>query len=188
MGGNDPRTDAELIEACNRGGPDEAARAFEALYRRHRDFVLRVARRFTRDADLALDALQETFTYLLRKFPPPGEGLLLTARLQTLLYPVAKNCAISALRKTRRFPSDPDVAADDLPAPVGLYEAEPIDAALAALPVERREVLTLRFVDGLSLAEIAAALDVPLGTVKSRLHLAIKQLRDDPRINDLFPS
>ena len=112
---------------------------------------------------------------------------MLTARLQTLLYPVAKNCAITALRKARRFPAEPDVAADDLPAPTDLDMAEPIDAALAALPAERREVLTLRFVDDLSLAEIAAALEVPLGTVKSRLHLAIKQLRDDPKIKDLFP-
>jgi RNA polymerase sigma-70 factor (ECF subfamily) len=57
---------------------------------------------------------------------------------------------------------------------------------LASLSPERREVLTLRFVDDLSLAEIAAALDVPLGTVKSRLHLALKQLREDLRIKDLY--
>ncbi|HEX5047019.1 MAG TPA: sigma factor, partial [Gammaproteobacteria bacterium] len=91
MGGRDPRSDDELVAACNVGDADEATRAFEALYRRHRDFVLRVARRFTRDRELALDALQETFAYLLRKFPPAGSGLVLTARLQTLLYPVAKN-------------------------------------------------------------------------------------------------
>ena len=54
------------------------------------------------------------------------------------------------------------------------------------LSAERREVLTLRFVDDLSLAEIAAVLDVPLGTVKSRLHLAIRELREDRRIKDLF--
>jgi RNA polymerase sigma-70 factor (ECF subfamily) len=47
-------------------------------------------------------------------------------------------------------------------------------------------VLTLRFVDDLSLAEIAAALQVPLGTVKSRLHLAIKDLREDPRTKEFF--
>jgi RNA polymerase sigma-70 factor (ECF subfamily) len=47
-------------------------------------------------------------------------------------------------------------------------------------------VLTLRFVDDLTLAEIAVVLDIPLGTVKSRLHLAIRELRDDPRIKDLI--
>jgi RNA polymerase sigma-70 factor (ECF subfamily) len=185
---HDEPSDDELVETCNRGGADAAARAFEALYRRHRDFVLRVAMRFVHDRELALDALQETFTYLLRKFPPSGPGLVLTARLQTFLYPVAKHCAISALRKAGR-----DVGAqraewfDELPA-----EADPtpdtslIDAALAGLSPERREVLTLRFVDDLSLAEIADALGVPLGTVKSRLHLALKQLRENPQIKDLF--
>jgi RNA polymerase sigma-70 factor (ECF subfamily) len=73
---------------------------------------------------------------------------------------------------------------DELPAETPSDGA--IDAALAALSPERREVVTLRFVDDLSLAEIAAALDVPLGTVKSRLHLALKELREDSRIKDLF--
>ncbi|HLF12027.1 MAG TPA: sigma-70 family RNA polymerase sigma factor, partial [Gammaproteobacteria bacterium] len=65
-------------------------------------------------------------------------------------------------------------------------EVEPLDAVLAGLSAERREVLTLRFVDDLSLEEIAAALEIPLGTVKSRLHLAIRQLREDPKIKELF--
>jgi len=185
MGPIDRRSDEELVAICNVGDADEAARAFEALYRRHRDFVLRVARRFTRDRDLALDALQETFTYLLHKFPPAGDGLTLTARLSTLLYPAAKNAAITAVRKARRFAGSGDEALESLPADRP-PDGEPIDAALAALSPERREVVTLRFVDDLSLAEIAAALDLPLGTVKSRLHLALKELREDSRIKDLF--
>jgi RNA polymerase sigma-70 factor (ECF subfamily) len=185
MGPPDRRSDEELVAVCNVGNALEAARAFEALYRRHRDFVLRVARRITRDRELALDALQETFTYLLNKFPPAGDGLRLTARLPTLLYPAAKNAAITAVRKARRFAGSGDEVLDALPAdPPG--DGEPIDTALAALSPERREVLTLRFVDDLSLAEIAVALDVPLGTVKSRLHLALKELREDSRIKDLF--
>jgi RNA polymerase sigma-70 factor (ECF subfamily) len=182
---NDPRSDADLVAVCNGGGAREAALAFEALYRRHGAFVLRVARRVTRDRDLALDALQETFAYLLRKFPPVGTGLVLTARLPTLLYPVAKNCAISALRKAQRYVNAAGIEPDDLPAPV-VADDEPIDAALAGLSAERREVVLLRFVDDLSLAEIALALEVPLGTVKSRLHLALKALREDNRIKDLF--
>jgi RNA polymerase sigma-70 factor (ECF subfamily) len=185
MGVIDRRSDEELVDACNRGDAEQAARAFEALYRRHRDFVLRVARRFARDRELALDALQETFAYLLKKFPPAGPGLALTARLPTLLYPVAKNSAISAFRKARRHADAGDVDLDELPADAA-PDAQPLDAALAGLSPERRELLTLRFVDDLSLAEIAAALQIPLGTVKSRLHLAIKELREDPRINDLF--
>ena len=185
MSAVDRRSDEELVAVCNRGSGEEAARAFESLYRRHRDFVLRVARRFTHDREHALDALQETFAYLLGKFPPAGQGLTLTARLSTLLYPVAKNSAITAIRKSRRETSVDDTVLDTLPDETPAA-GEPIDAAIAGLSAERREVVVLRFVDDLSLEEIAVALDIPLGTVKSRLHLAIKQLRDDNRIKDLF--
>jgi len=98
---------------------------------------------------------------------------------------VAKSSAIDAVRKARRYVGVDDEVLAELPAEPAV-EAQPLDAALAALSPERREVLTLRFVDDLSLAEIAVALDVPLGTVKSRLHLGLKQLRDDSRIKDLL--
>ena len=51
---------------------------------------------------------------------------------------------------------------------------------------QRREVITLRFVDDLSLQEITEVLQIPLGTVKSRLHLAIKQLRESPETRKFF--
>jgi RNA polymerase sigma-70 factor (ECF subfamily) len=57
---------------------------------------------------------------------------------------------------------------------------------LANLPLKQREVLLLRFVDGFSLDEIADALEIPLGTVKSRLHTALNTLRDDPRTRELI--
>ena len=57
---------------------------------------------------------------------------------------------------------------------------------LAGLSEEQREVLLLRFADGLSLAEIAEAMKIPLGTVKSRLHNALGSLRNDPRTRNFF--
>ena len=59
------KSDRELIESINAGNPD----AFEILYQRHRDWVYRLAWRFTGHHQDALDVLQETFTYLLQKFP-----------------------------------------------------------------------------------------------------------------------
>ncbi len=59
------QTDADLIAAINRG----ELSAFESLYHRYRDWVLGLACRFTLDSDIALDVKQETFPYLLRKFP-----------------------------------------------------------------------------------------------------------------------
>src|SRR5690606_33287129 len=167
--------------------------AFAVLYRRHRDFVLRVALRFVAERELAHDALQETFTYLLRQFPPTGRGLTLTARLTTYLYPIAKNFALTSARKSRRYTHADDELIEALPdadertpEKAADTSSDALDRALACLSPERREVLTLRFVDDLSLEEIAGALDIPLGTVQSRLHLAIKALRNDPTINELF--
>ena len=172
----DPRSDEALVEACNEGDAREAAKAFEALYRRHQDYVLRVALRFVSDTDTALDVLQETFAHLLRRFPPAGEGIELTARLTTLLYTVAKNNAITALRKAGRWEASEDVAPDDLPAPAPA-DSDDLHKVLAALPQGQREVLQLRFVDDLRLNEIAAVLGIPLGTVKSRLHLGVASLK-----------
>ena len=204
----DLRSDEELVHVCNTGTAAEAAAAFELLYRRHRDFVYRIAMRYVGDRDVALDVLQETFTYLLRKFPPNGEGLTLTARLETLLYPAAKHRSLDWLRRHRRevpllwdearpneratspSPDEEATAAALTAADQGDGDAfagtDAVAAAIARLSPERREALTLRFVDGLSLAEIATALDVPLGTVKSRLSLGVKQLREYASVRALF--
>ena len=180
---DDPRSDNALIAACNDGNAREAARAFEILYQRHKDYVLRVALRFVPDTDTALDVLQETFLYLLRRFPPTGPGINLTAKLTTLLYPVAKNTALTALRRTNRFPAA-EVEPDEL-GTTGAAATGDAAAVIDALPVRQREVLLLRFVDGMSLDEIAQALDIPLGTVKSRLHVGINRLRSSGAGDDL---
>jgi RNA polymerase sigma-70 factor (ECF subfamily) len=70
--------------------------------------------------------------------------------------------------------------------PAAGAETEDLRFVLTALPEEQREVLLLRFVDGLSLAEIAEVMDIPLGTVKSRLHNALQTLRQDERTRDFF--
>ena len=180
---DDPRSDNALIAVCNDGSAREAARAFEALYRRHKDYVLRVALRFVPDTDTALDVLQETFLYLLRQFPPAGPGIELTAKVTTLLYPVAKNTALTALRRGNRFPAA-DVEPDEL-AVAEPGAAGDAAAVIAALPERQREVLLLRFVDDMTLAEIAQVLDIPLGTVKSRLHVGIGRLKSSGVGGDL---
>ena len=167
-------TDAEddhLVDAANRGD----RRALETLYERHRDWVGRLALRLTGHRDDALDVLQETFLYFFRKFP----GFEKRARLRTFFYPVVRNLAIDAGRRRRRHA--PGDSPPDAPAPV---ERRPdadraaLAARLAALGDEHREVVLLRFADDFDLAEIAAALGIPVGTVKSRLHHALKKLRE----------
>lgn len=175
----DARSDAELVQAANAG--DVAA--FEALYERYRDWVLRVAHRFTHNRDDAFDVLQDVFLYLLRKFP----GFVLSARLTTVLYPAIKNTALYVRRRRSRGAQAPlpDIAAPparDLATPL----ADDLGHITAGLPEAQREALLMRYVDDMSLAEIAAVLEIPLGTVKSRLHAAIEALRADPRTRQYF--
>lgn len=179
----DPRSDAELIAAANRGD----AAAFEALYRRHRDWVVRLARRFVGDHERALNVTQETFLFLLGRFP----GFVLRAKLRTFLYPVVRHRAQEELRRARRFPASTEeaqVPEPSAPADDGTLETrEALEAALARLPEAQREAVILRFVDGLSLDEVAQATEVPAGTVKSRLHHALRALRAQPSLRRHFP-
>ena len=173
--------DVELVAAANQG----SHAAFEALYRRHRDWTVNLAFRFTGDEALALDVMQETFLYLLRKFP----GFELRSRLRTFLYPAVRNLSIAARRKAGRCQAGAgeENLLTTLPAPEVVASGnDDLTAVLAGLTEEQREVLLLRFVDGLSLEEISIAMEIPLGTVKSRLHNALKTLRDDPRTKELI--
>ncbi len=170
------------MDAANLGG-SAGARAFEALYYRYRDWVVNTAYRFTQDRDAALDVMQEVFIYLLSKFP----GFVLAAKLTTFLYPVIKHTAMAARRKSARFAGSDEILAG-LPAPdrAGPGDSDEIEHVLAGLPAQQREVLLLRFVDGLSIEEVALALDIPAGTVKSRIHHAIRTLRQDPATKKYF--
>ena len=161
-------TDEELVARANSGD----AAAFEALYRRYRDWALVQAERWTGNRDDALDVLQDAFAYLFGKFP----GFALTAQMKTFLYPVVRNLSLDRVRR-RRPEVDVDALAETLPAPPASDSGGDLQRLVAALPGAQREVLLLRYADDLSLQQIAAAVGVPLGTVKSRLHTALAAVR-----------
>ena len=94
----DPRSDHDLIAALNAGD----AAAFDALYYRYRDRILRLAYRFTANHADAQDVLQETFSYLHKKFP----GFRLTAAMTTFLYPVVRNLSLE-IRRSSPSPGTP---------------------------------------------------------------------------------
>ena len=180
MSREDQRTDNQLVAEANAGDPA----AFEALYFRYRDWVARLAYRYTRNRDDALDAMQETFVYLLRKFP----GFQLTASMTTFLYPTVKHIAVRLAQNRRRvivsdevLATAPEAASKDTP-----DTREDLARVMAALPESQREIVLMRFLDDLKLREIAEALDLPLGTAKSRLHKALKTLREDPLTRRYF--
>ncbi len=164
--------DAALVRAANTG--DE--RALEEVYARYREWVVASAYRITRDRDDALDVLQDAFLYFFKKFP----GFELRAKMKTFLYPVVRNLAIERRRKRGRarpledLSAEPEAKEEEAPAVNGSTLA----GAVARLPEGEREVVALRFSDAMTLAEVAEALGIPLGTVKSRLHSALSRLRN----------
>jgi RNA polymerase sigma-70 factor (ECF subfamily) len=181
LNGVEERSDQELVAAANAGD----ALGFEAIYYRHRDWVVNLGYRFCGDREMALDVLQESFLYLLKKFP----GFELRCELRTFLYPVVKHLALNARGKAGRY--ERGEAREELfaglEAPRSEAEGEEeLRAALAKLPVQQRETVVLRFIEGMDLAEIALALEVPVGTVKSRLHHALEALRKQVGLREFF--
>ena len=166
------RGDRELVEAA-RGGDEDA---FEILYRRYRDYVLIIAARYGLTGAAALDVLQETFLYFFRKLPE----FELRARFSTFLYPVAKNLSLKRKAESARTVGYENGGIDIGSLPSEESTGDPAARLLelvASLPEEQKETLLLRYADGMTLAEISSALDIPLGTVKSRLHNALSSLR-----------
>lgn len=182
------RPDDELAAAARRG--DTAA--MDQLLRRHYDRVHAVCRRIagaTRDAD---DAAQEAMIRIVRNIDR-FDG---RSAFGTWAYRIATNAALDELRRRKRRPRLHAVRDDDRPAePVddladrrvdSVADRLAIDAALAELAEEFRAPVVLRDVADLDYAEIAEALDIPIGTVKSRIargrRMLVEQLgnRTDP--------
>lgn len=168
--------DQPLVDALAAGAPE----AFDAVYDLAGAFVYRVALRVSGQAADAADVTQETFLHLFEAAP----RLRLTCRLTSYLYPVATRLAQRARERSGRITSDEDAlraALAALAAPVaagpGVEAEASLEEALRALPPEQRETVLLRTSDGLSVKDTADALDVPEGTVKSRLHAGLEALR-----------
>jgi RNA polymerase sigma-70 factor, ECF subfamily len=99
-----------------------------------------------------------------------------------------RNLSIETCRKRRRMPLD-QAGSEAAPArPVLADSRADLAAAMSNLPETHSEILLMRFVDGLKLEEIAQALGIPLGTVKSRMHNGLEMLRQDPLARRYFKS
>jgi RNA polymerase sigma-70 factor (ECF subfamily) len=146
-------------------------RSIERLYRDHAPALLGYLRRRAVDTT-AEDLLQETFVQVLRA----PEHVHQAASPRAWLFAIARNVSATAARRHR--PTSP------LPLHLPSSEAgedgrlDAVRCAIDSLPQAQREALELRLRDDLSYEEIAIVLDIPVGTVRSRLHNAIQQLRD----------
>ncbi|HYE97612.1 MAG TPA: sigma-70 family RNA polymerase sigma factor [Planctomycetota bacterium] len=147
---------------------------FEVLVRRHEAPLYRFLLRRATSAGQAEDLFQETWVGVLRGRHTYREG----RPFRPWLYAIALNLARKAHGRPR--PASLDTVDEAVQAEPGIGRAETSDrvqAAVQALPEAQREVFLLSEYDGLPYAEIAELLGRPLGTVKSQMHYAIKQLR-----------
>jgi RNA polymerase sigma factor (sigma-70 family) len=169
-GVSDPsRPEAELIALAQNG--DHAA--YGALVRAHQDRIYRHLLNLTGSREDALELSQEVFIKAWEALPAWRPE----ARFHTWVYRIASNVALDVLRRRKvvqfvALEEDYDAPADQ-PGPESQLQARQqlrgLDAALARLPADQREIVLLREVEGLGYEELAATLSIDVGTVKSRL-------------------
>ncbi len=145
---------------------------FERFYSSHRDGLVRALSLSLRDEPLAAEAVDEAFTRALHRWHVVGEF----DHPQAWVYRTARNWATSRFRRRgrdRQFApliASPDQVVDEAPDPR-------LAEALAELDSDRRNVLVLRFYLDWSVEQVADALDISPGTVKSRTHRALADLQ-----------
>lgn len=157
------------------------ADAFEQLVNTYRDQVFRLALRMCGNETDADEAAQDAFLSAWKSLP----NFRGDSRFSTWLYQLTTHAAIDLLRRQKRRGETDDITeisvADSAPGPQQQAEQsetrQAVRDAMAQLTPEYRQIVVLRFLQELSYEEIAAALKLPPGTVKSRLNRAKAQLR-----------
>lgn len=187
------QSDLSLVRLAQRGD----AGAFDALVRRYQHKVVKLVLRYVRDPAEAEDIAQEAFIKAYRALPRfRGDSAF-----YTWLYRIAINTAKNVLASRGRSPiqyevdrSDDDDHYDvvanlkDTATPEALALTEEIrsivTSAIDALPEDLRTAIQLRELEGLSYEEIAAAMECPVGTVRSRIFRAREAI--DARLREVF--
>jgi RNA polymerase sigma-70 factor (ECF subfamily) len=167
------KEDELLVIRCQLGDRS----AFDELTERWHPPLWKYVRRLAGEDDAAKDVAQDVWLRVLRGIGRLRDG----SRLRSWLFGIARRALMDRLRHQYAAPAGSDIdvaglaadqAVDSLEEEIGVMEHE-----LARLPATEREVLTLFYLRELSLAEVAEVLDVPVGTVKSRLFRARRLLR-----------
>ena len=165
----------DLVERAAKG--EEAA--YAALVRLHSDRLFSIAYRVLRDQYLAEDALQQTLITVWNELPRLRDP----DRFDAWTYRLIVRASSAEARREKRgskvqlLPEDADAA----PGPDEfrvVVDRDQLERGFRRLSPEQRAVLVLQHYEGLSLAEIADVLGIPVGTVKSRLHAALVKLQE----------
>jgi RNA polymerase sigma factor (sigma-70 family) len=171
---------SDLLVAVAQAGDRQA---FAVLFQHYAPRLKTYMRKLGTDDAVAEELAQEAMLTVWRKAASFDPG---RANVGTWIFTIARNLRIDTLRKERRpeiDADDPELVPDPTPRADEVMVTEQserrVRAAMAALPPEQTEVVTLSFYEDTPHAEIAARLKIPLGTVKSRLRLAMKRIRSE---------
>jgi RNA polymerase sigma-70 factor (ECF subfamily) len=172
----DRATERELVERCRRG--EEAA--FQELVDQYKDLVFAVIARTVQDRARAEDLAQDVFLRVHRGLPYfRGE-----ARLSTWLYRIAANVCTEARSRNAPQISLDDERTSERVRPVAadrhasdLELSDRLEKAIARLPANQRLMIAAHYLKGVRYEDLAEALQLPLGTVKTQLYRAKQQLR-----------
>lgn len=152
--------------------------AFEQLYDRYADKLYGIVIRMIRDEDLAKDVLQESFIKIWKnahKYDPHK------ARVFTWMYQITKNTAIDKLRQVRNRAAKEIQITDSNVPNIGISGVNPdtldLPEILTKIDEKYREVIGALFYSGMTQQEASDNLNVPLGTVKTRLKIGLRELR-----------
>ncbi len=175
----DTSPDLNLVRRSQQGD----TRTFGELVRRHQDRVYNLALRMTADRDLAADVTQDAFLRAFRSLPK----LRQPERFGSWLLKIVSNLSLDALAARSTVSLDALMEEGDEFLPVsgsdpadqieGILSDEAVAAALKRVQPVYRQVLVLRHIEDLPYEQIAEILDIPLGTVKTRLFRGREQLR-----------
>ncbi|MBV9103458.1 MAG: sigma-70 family RNA polymerase sigma factor [Candidatus Eremiobacteraeota bacterium] len=171
---DEPRISA-LVEAARSGSAD----AFGELVDRYRAPVVRLAYSLTRDPDEAKDIAQDAFLRAFRRM----QSFQPDRPFSRWLFVIARNVSLDAIRRKRRSLSTPTLAPVPELGPEDWAmrndDAHRLREAMEGLPEHYRTVLDLYYTAGLRYREIAEALGIPIGTVKTYITRAKRRLRDE---------
>lgn len=170
------------IEKLERIAAQKDAQAYRALFEKFGPIVKAFMMRQGADAATAEELAQETMLSVWRKAALYSED---KGSVATWIFAIARNLRIDYLRKEKTWVELPDnyaqeASSDTSPdeAVSGEQQRSIIRRALDALPEEQRQVVILSFIEGLPHRDIASRLNLPVGTVKSRIRLAYLKLRN----------
>ena len=157
--------------------------AFGVLYDRYSQLVYNLANKIVKDSDYAGEVMQSVFIQIWNKAASYNEK---KGAVSTWIINITRNKSIDLLRRTKKDKLNIYLEFDELESPTNYGSTiseinerkNVIKKVMGEIPGEQRTIIEMIYLEGYTQKEVSEKLDIPLGTVKTRIHLGISKLRD----------